>query len=174
MISLYLPTAKGPLIQKQSTQFVCTHQPHNATLLLQTCVNRSPWQMASAHMSTHLSHQPSPGMICHSIHETCSPILSVEKQLLPMSEEFSEHKEPTQSSSKPDIAYIKSFLINSNCTCKGRLSSVYLQEDECPKKMHGFASIFNQHRPLQLTPNNHTNCGMNSTYCLEMLILGHI
>ena len=43
--------------------------------------------MALAHMSRSLSHPPSPGMIHHSIHETCSPILSVEKQLLETIEE---------------------------------------------------------------------------------------
>ena len=101
-----LTCRKRPLDPKQSTQFVCTHQPHSATLLSQTYVNRSPWRMASAHISRSLSHPPSPGMICHSIHETCSPILSVEKQLLEMSEESSKHKEPTQSSPKSDVAYI--------------------------------------------------------------------
>ena len=69
-------------------------------------MNRSPWQTALAHISRSLAHPPSPGMICHGIHETCSPILSVEKQLLETSEESSEHKEPTQSSSKSDIASI--------------------------------------------------------------------
>ena len=59
--------------------------------------------MSSAHISRSLSHPPSPGTIHHGIHETCSPILSVEKQLLEMTEESSEHKEP---SSKSDIAYI--------------------------------------------------------------------
>ena len=43
--------------------------------------------MASAHTSRSLSHPLSPDTIHHGIHETCSPILSVEKQLVETLEE---------------------------------------------------------------------------------------